>query len=59
MVRNYVRKSSRQCWFANNLKCAIQDVIYNNLNYTRAVQKYKVPYSTLYDYVQRVKKKKS
>jgi len=40
-----------------NLRNAIKEIISNNLSYTRAVDEHKVPYTTLYNYVQRVKKK--
>jgi len=41
----------------DNLGRAIEDVIHNNLSFTRAADEYNVPYTTLYDYVRRVKKK--
>jgi len=41
----------------DNLRRAIEDVIHNNLSFTRAADEYYVPYTTLYDYVRRVKKK--
>jgi len=40
-----------------NLRNAIKDIINNNLSYSRAVDEYKVKYTSFYDYVQRVKKK--
>lgn len=59
MVRNYIRKTTRQNWCVDNLRSAVEDVIHNNVSYSRAVEIYEVPYTTLHDYVRRVKKKET
>lgn len=56
MGRNYIRKTNRQSWQESDMKKAIKEVIYNNLQIGSAAEVYSVPKTTLFRRVQEAKK---
>lgn len=53
MVRNYVRKTKRQCWSADKMELAVDAVIKNEMGYKKASASYSVPRATLQRYVKK------
>jgi hypothetical protein len=47
MVRNYVKKTSRQEWSTDSMNLAIQAVINKEMGYYKAAKQFNVPQTTL------------
>lgn len=54
MVRNYIRKTTRQSWQESEMKSALDAVLKNEMGFKKACQTFNVPKSTLRDRYKKV-----
>lgn len=55
MVRNYKRKTMRQNWPEESMRCAIKMVIEERKSISCAANEFNLPYATLYDKIKKMK----